>query len=85
MKCGGLERAPPPRGDPNLIPCQVARALCVSADVVIENFRPGTLERWGLGYDALRDVKPDLVLIYQKPDADTLRLVRLGSHSELGL
>ena len=29
-------------------------------------------------------VKPDLVLIYQKPDADTLRLVRIGSHSELG-
>jgi len=30
-------------------------------------------------------IKPDLVLIYQKPDTDTLRLVRLGSHSELGL
>ena len=30
-------------------------------------------------------VKPDLVLIYQKPDASTLRLVRLGSHSELGI
>ena len=30
-------------------------------------------------------VKPDLVLIYQKPDGGTLRLVRLGSHSELGL
>ena len=30
-------------------------------------------------------VKPDLVLIYQKLDADTLRLVRLGSHAELGL
>jgi mRNA interferase YafQ len=30
-------------------------------------------------------IKPDLVLIYQKPDADTIRLVRLGSHSELGL
>ena len=29
-------------------------------------------------------VKPDLVLIYQKPDTATLRLVRLGSHSELG-
>lgn len=29
-------------------------------------------------------VKPDLVLIYEKPDRDTLRLVRLGSHSELG-
>ncbi len=30
-------------------------------------------------------IKPDLLLIYQKPDADTLQLVRLGSHSELGL
>lgn len=30
-------------------------------------------------------VKPDLVLIYQKPDTARLRLVRLGSHSELGL
>jgi len=30
-------------------------------------------------------IKPDLVLIYQKPDADTLRLVRLGSHAELNL
>ena len=30
-------------------------------------------------------VKPDLVLIYQKPDPEILRLVRLGSHSELGL
>jgi mRNA interferase YafQ len=29
-------------------------------------------------------VKPDLVLIYEKPGTDTLRLVRLGSHSELG-
>ena len=30
-------------------------------------------------------VKPDLVLIYQKAGADTLRLVRFGSHAELGL
>ena len=29
-------------------------------------------------------VRPDLVLIYRKPDADTLELVRLGSHAELG-
>jgi mRNA interferase YafQ len=28
-------------------------------------------------------VKPDLLLIYRKSDADTLRLARLGSHSEL--
>lgn len=30
-------------------------------------------------------VKPDLVLIYRKPDSEVLQLVRLGSHSELGL
>ncbi len=29
-------------------------------------------------------VRPDLVLIYQKPDDDTLLLVRIGSHAELG-
>jgi mRNA interferase YafQ len=28
-------------------------------------------------------VRPDLLLIYRKPDLDTLQLVRLGSHSEL--
>jgi mRNA interferase YafQ len=30
-------------------------------------------------------IRPDLVLIYQKPDDETLRLVRLGSHAELSL
>lgn len=30
-------------------------------------------------------LKPDLVLIYRKPDANSLELIRLGSHSELGL
>jgi mRNA interferase YafQ len=38
-------------------------------------------------WDDHRDchIRPDLLLIYRKPDADTLQLVRLGSHSELGL
>ncbi|GHU04691.1 addiction module toxin RelE [Alphaproteobacteria bacterium] len=30
-------------------------------------------------------IKPDLILIYRKPDPESLHLVRLGSHSELGL
>ena len=30
-------------------------------------------------------IKPDLILIYRKPDEDTLQLVRLGSHSQLSL
>jgi crotonobetainyl-CoA:carnitine CoA-transferase CaiB-like acyl-CoA transferase len=38
------------------------RQLVADADVVIENFRPGTLERWGLGYDVLSEQNPGLVL-----------------------
>ena len=37
--------------------------LVETADVVIESFRPGTLERWGLGFDQLRDHNPRLVLV----------------------
>ncbi|WP_377273529.1 CaiB/BaiF CoA transferase family protein [Peterkaempfera sp. SMS 1(5)a] len=36
--------------------------LAATADVVIENFRPGTLERWNLGYDRLSAANPGLVL-----------------------
>jgi len=42
-------------------------------------------KREGKGQHRDCHIKPDLVLIYQKPDGETLRLVRLGSHSELGL
>ncbi|TDB94347.1 CoA transferase [Actinomadura sp. 7K534] len=41
---------------------ELFRRMAADADVVIENFRPGTLERWGLGYDALREINPRLVL-----------------------
>ncbi|NUP26439.1 MAG: CoA transferase [Nocardia sp.] len=36
--------------------------LVRTADVVVESFRPGTLERWGLGYDVLAAITPGLVL-----------------------
>lgn len=36
--------------------------LVEQSDVLIENFRPGTLERWGLGYDKLREVNPRIIL-----------------------
>ena len=38
-------------------------ALVADADIVLENFRPGTLERWGLGPDVLEAANPDLVLV----------------------
>ncbi|MFI9402294.1 CaiB/BaiF CoA transferase family protein [Nocardia sp. NPDC052316] len=41
---------------------EIFRRMVAEADVVIENFRPGTLERWGLGYPELRALNPRLVL-----------------------
>ncbi len=40
---------------------EAARRLVATAAVVVENFRPGVMRRFGLDYDALKKVKPDLV------------------------
>src|SRR5262245_9164344 len=40
----------------------LVKRLVAVADVVVENFQPGTLERWGLGYDDLAAVNPGIVL-----------------------
>jgi mRNA interferase YafQ len=49
-----------------------------------ENYRDHPLTgEWSDHRDC--HIKPDLVLIYRTPDAETLELVRLGSHSELSL
>jgi len=37
--------------------------LARSADVVVENFRPGTMDGWGLGYEHVRAVRPDVVYV----------------------
>lgn len=42
---------------------RLAGDLAVRSDVVIENFRPGTLERWGLSYDTLAGRNPGLVMV----------------------
>ncbi|HZZ52302.1 MAG TPA: CoA transferase [Pseudonocardia sp.] len=43
---------------------EIFRTLAATADVVIENFRPGTLEKWGLGYEELSRDNPGLVLAH---------------------
>ncbi len=40
---------------------QIIRQLVADADVLIENFRPGAAERWGLGYEDLKQVNPRLI------------------------
>ncbi|TXL77607.1 CoA transferase [Vineibacter terrae] len=41
----------------------IFKKLVAGADVVIENFRPGTLEKWGLGWDVLSAINPRLVMV----------------------
>ena len=40
---------------------EAVRRLASTADVLVENFRPGTLEKWGLGYESLSAVNPRLI------------------------
>ncbi len=41
----------------------LVRRLCEGADIVVENFRAGSLERWGLGYETLSVANPGLVMV----------------------
>ena len=42
---------------------EIVRKLVKVADIVVENFRPGALEKWGLGWDRLSAINPDLVMV----------------------
>jgi formyl-CoA transferase len=41
----------------------IVRRLACEVDIVIENFRPGTLEKWGLGYEQLSALNPKLIMV----------------------
>lgn len=47
--------------DPRAV--DLAKRLVATCDVVAENFTPGTMDRLGLGYEALREVRPDVIMI----------------------
>ncbi|MGI9229535.1 MAG: CaiB/BaiF CoA transferase family protein, partial [Gammaproteobacteria bacterium] len=42
---------------------QIIKQLIAEADILIENFRPGTMERWNLGYEDLADINPRLIMV----------------------
>jgi formyl-CoA transferase len=42
---------------------ELVRRLVAEADMLLENFRPGTMERWGLGYEELAEINPGLIMI----------------------
>ena len=43
--------------------CEVLRRLVSDCDVLVQNFRPGVVDRMGIGYAAMRELKPDLVYL----------------------
>ncbi len=42
---------------------ETVKRLVADVDILVENFRPGTLEKWGLDYDTLREINPGLILL----------------------
>ena len=62
---------------------EVVDQLAADAPLPRRNFDHPLTGDWADHRDC--HIRPDLVLIYRKPDAESLELVRLGSHSELGL
>jgi len=42
---------------------EIFKKLVTESDVVCENFRPGTLEKWGLGWDVLHELNPGLIML----------------------
>ncbi len=41
----------------------IVRKLALQADIIVENFRPGTLEKWNLGYESLAEENPKLIMV----------------------
>lgn len=63
---------------------QVAKTLLREADILVENFRPGTLERYGLGYEQLREQFPKLVYCSVSGYGTTGPLSQLGGYDLVG-
>jgi len=62
---------------------EIAKRLVSWSDVVVENFVPGLMEKWGLGYEELREIKQDIIMLRTSNQGQTGPLARqpgLGPH-----
>ena len=62
----------------------IVRDLVREADILIENFRPGTMERWGLGWDELSGVNPRLVMVRVTGFGQTGPYARRAGYGAIG-
>ncbi|MDH3372513.1 MAG: CoA transferase [Gammaproteobacteria bacterium] len=62
----------------------LVRQLIASADMVLENFRPGTMERWGLGYEDLRKINRRIIMIRVSGYGQTGPYARRAGYASIG-
>jgi formyl-CoA transferase len=63
---------------------QIVRDLVAKADILLENFRPGTMERWGLGYDELKKINPGLIMIRVSGQGQTGPYSKRAGYGSIG-
>jgi formyl-CoA transferase len=62
----------------------LVRQLIASADMVLENFRPGTMERWGLGYEDLVKINPGIIMIRVSGYGQTGPYAKRAGYASIG-
>lgn len=63
---------------------QLVRDLVATADILVENFRPGTLERWGLGWEDLSAIRPELIMVRVSGFGQTGPYARRAGYASIG-
>src|SRR6185437_9123743 len=63
---------------------QLVRDLAAQADILVENFRPGTLEGWGLGWDDLSAIRPELIMVRISGFGQTGPYARRAGYASIG-
>lgn len=63
---------------------QLVRDLVAKSDILLENFRPGTMERWGLGYDELKKINPGLIMVRVSGQGQTGPYSKRAGYGSIG-
>ena len=58
---------------------EIAHALLATADIAVENYRPGTVARWGLDYESVRKARPDIIMISLSAGGQTGPLSKIST------
>jgi crotonobetainyl-CoA:carnitine CoA-transferase CaiB-like acyl-CoA transferase len=64
---------------------EILRGLAAKADVLVENFRPGTLNKWGIGFAALKEINPRLVMLSISGYGQTGPYASRAAYDRIGL